>query len=81
MQDADSLRSSSCAKSQDPRAPTRFFEAWSIGANFLQSRGVYSGEGGVIGLAAAYAEWSVDDEALTSVAASIQHEGGGPKET
>ncbi len=63
------------------RRETRFFEAWSIGADFLQSRGVYSGEGGVIGLAAAYAGWSVDDEALMNVAASIQHEGGGPKET
>lgn len=58
---------------------SRFFEAWSIGADFLQSRGVYSGEGGVIGLAAAYAGWSVDYEALSSIAASIQHEGGGPK--
>jgi len=59
----------------------RFFEAWAIGANFLQSRGVYSGEGGVIGLAAAYAGWSVNYDALLGMAASIQHEGGGPKET
>jgi hypothetical protein len=58
---------------------SRFFEAWAMGADFLQARGVYSGEGGVIGLAAAYAGWSVDYEALTSIAASIQHEGGGPK--
>ena len=56
-----------------------FFAAWSAAADFLQARGVYSGEGGVIGLAAAYAGWSVDYEALTSLAASIQHEGGGPK--
>ena len=56
-----------------------FFETWERGANFLQSRGVYSGEGGVIGLAAAYAGWNVDYKALTSIAASIQHEGGGPK--
>lgn len=60
---------------------SRFFEAWSLGADFLQARGVYSGEGGVIGLAAAYAGWSVDYEALTELAACIQHEGGGPKET
>jgi hypothetical protein len=58
---------------------SRFFEAWSVGADFLQSRGVYSGEGGVIGLAAVYAGWNVDYEALTSIARSIHHEGGGPK--
>ncbi|MCU1267025.1 MAG: hypothetical protein JWM21_3343 [Acidobacteria bacterium] len=58
---------------------TSFFEVWERGANFLQARGVYSGEGGVIGLAAAYAGWTVDYEALTSIGASIQHEGGGPK--
>jgi hypothetical protein len=58
---------------------SRFFAAWSLAADFLQTRGVYSGEGGVIGLAAAYAGWSVDYEALTGIAASIQHEGGGPK--
>ena len=59
---------------------SRFFEAWSLAADFLQARGVYSGEGGVIGLAAAYAGWSVDYDALTTIAASIEHEGGGPKE-
>lgn len=59
---------------------SRFFAAWSLAADFLQARGVYSGEGGVIGLAAAYAGWRVDYEALTGIAASIQHEGGGPKE-
>ena len=58
---------------------SRFFAAWALAADFLQARGVYSGEGGVIGLAAAYAGWSVDYEALTGIAASIQHEGGGPK--
>ena len=58
---------------------SRFFEAWSVGADFLQSRGVYSGEGGVIGIAAAYAGWSVNYDALTRIAASIRHEGGGPK--
>ena len=58
---------------------SRFFAAWALGADFLQARGVYSGEGGVIGLAAAYAGWSVDYEALASIGASIQHEGGGPK--
>jgi hypothetical protein len=58
---------------------SRFFAAWSLGAELLQSRGVYSGEGGVIGLAAAYAGWNVDFDALTDLAASIEHEGGGPK--
>jgi hypothetical protein len=59
---------------------SRFFSAWSLGADFLQARGVYSGEGGVIGLAAACAGWRVDYEALTDLGASIQHESGGPKE-
>jgi hypothetical protein len=58
---------------------SQFFAAWSFAADFMQSRGVYSGEGGVIGLAAAYAGWTVDYEALTPIAAAIQHEGGGPK--
>lgn len=58
---------------------SRFFQAWALAADFLQARGVYSGEGGVIGLAAAYAGWSVEYEALTRIGASIQHEGGGPK--
>jgi hypothetical protein len=58
---------------------SRFFEAWTTGADFLQARGVYSGEGGVIGLAAAYAGWTVDYRALTPIAGSVRHEGGGPK--
>jgi hypothetical protein len=59
---------------------SRFFTAWSVGADFLQARGVYSGEGGVIGLAAAYAGWNVDYDALAELDAVVQHEGGGPKE-
>lgn len=43
----------------------RFFEAWAGAADFLQARGVYTGEGGIIGLAA--------------LAARVRHEGGGPK--
>ena len=39
---------------------SRFFTAWSLAADFLQARNVYSGEGGVIGLAAAYAGWGVN---------------------
>jgi hypothetical protein len=57
----------------------RFFEAWDRAARYLQERGVYSGEGGVIGLAAAYAGWGVDYEALHELAAAFDHEGGGPK--
>jgi hypothetical protein len=57
---------------------SRFFESWSQAADFLQRREVYSGEGGVIGLAAACAGWNVDYESLANLAASIQHEGGGP---
>ena len=57
-----------------------FFDAWSQSADFLQQRGVYSGEGGVIGLAAACAGWSVDYDALIQLGNSIQHEGGGPKQ-
>jgi hypothetical protein len=60
---------------------SRFFEAWATAANFLQLRSVYSGEGGVIGMAAAHAGWNVDYEALTGIAAAIQHEGGGPKQS
>lgn len=58
----------------------RFFSAWDRGAAFLQEEGVHSGEGGVMGLAAASAGWKVDHEALAPLASFIQHEGGGPKE-
>ena len=57
-----------------------FFDAWSMGADFLQARGVYSGEGGVIGVAAAHVGWNVDYDTLKKFADSILHEGGGPKE-
>jgi hypothetical protein len=58
-----------------------FFSVWSRAAEFLQERSVYSGEGGVIGLAAACAGWSVDYDVLTDLGAAIHHEGGGPKNT
>jgi len=58
---------------------SRFFEAWAYAADFFQSRGVYSGEGGVIGLAANYAGWTVDYKALSPLASAIRHEAGGPK--
>lgn len=56
-----------------------FFKAWTEAAEFLQCRGVYSGEGGAIGLAAAYASWKVNFDAAQSLASAIQHEAGGPK--
>lgn len=57
----------------------KFFEAWERSARFLHDREVYSGEGGVIGLAAVYAGWTVDYHTLTRLAAAVQHEGLGPK--
>jgi hypothetical protein len=63
------------------KSTSDFFEAWSIGADFLQARGVYSGEGGVIGLAAAHAGLNVDYDTLKKFGDSIRHEGGGPKES
>jgi len=57
----------------------KFFDAWSQSAEFLHSRNVFTGEGGVIGLAAFCAGWTVDYKTLTKLAASIRHEGLGPK--
>jgi len=57
----------------------RFFEAWKQGAEFLQREGLLTGEGGVIGLAAVYAGWTVDYKTLGRLAGSMRHEGGGPK--
>ena len=57
----------------------KFFEAWGRGAEFLQNKGHYSGEGGVIGLAALCAGWTVDYQTMGRLAGSIRHEGGGPK--
>ncbi len=58
---------------------SKFFEAWERGAKYLEGRNILSGEGGVIGLAASYAGWTVDYHTLTKLAAATQHEGGGPK--
>lgn len=57
----------------------RFFEAWGRGAEFLQGQGVFSGEGGVIGLAAVCAGWTVDYKTMGKLAGAMRHEGGGPK--
>ena len=58
---------------------SRFFEAWERGAELLHGRGIFTGEGGVIGLAAVYAGWTVDYRSLTKLVAATEHEGGGPK--
>ncbi len=58
---------------------SKFFAAWERGAEFLHDGEVYSGEGGVIGLAAAYAGWTVDYRTLVKLARAMRHEGGGPK--
>jgi hypothetical protein len=58
---------------------SRFFEAWARAAEFLQSKEVFSGEGGAIGLAAVCAGWTVNYDSLTKLAASTHHEGRGPK--
>ena len=68
------------AITKDGREP-HFFSAWSLAAHFIQKRGVFSGEGGVIGLAAAHVGWKVDYDSLSTLGASIEHEGGGPKES
>jgi hypothetical protein len=59
---------------------SRFFEAWARGAEILNSHNLFSGEGGVIGLAAEYAGWTVDYDSLDRLAAWTQHEGHGPKQ-
>lgn len=58
---------------------SRFFEAWSRGAEFLHSRELFTGEGGVIGLAAVCAGWTVDYKTIGKLAACTRHEGTGPK--
>ena len=58
---------------------TELLEAWERGAKFLHGRGIFTGEGGVIGLAAVYAGWTVDYRSLTKLVAATEHEGGGPK--
>lgn len=58
---------------------SKFFEAWERGAKFLQDRFIFTGEGGVIGLGAVYAGWTVNYDTLTKLVAATKHEGGGPK--
>ena len=58
---------------------SKFLEAWACSAEFMQDKGLFSGEGGVIGLAAICAGWTVDYNTLTKLVASARHEGMGPK--
>jgi hypothetical protein len=46
----------------------------------MQELGVFSGEGGVMGLAAACAGWTPDYDAMVPLEPWVEHEGGGPKE-
>jgi hypothetical protein len=57
----------------------KFFETWERGVEFLERQELYSGEGGVIGLAALCAGWTVDYKTMGKLASSMRHEGGGPK--
>jgi hypothetical protein len=57
----------------------RFFGDWERGAELMQRQGVFSGEGGVMGLAAACAGWTPDYDVLRSLVPFVEHEGGGPK--
>jgi hypothetical protein len=66
------------AVTKDGNEP-RFFAAWDRAADLMHRQRMYSGEGGVMGLAAAFAGWTPDYDALLPLMAAIQHEGGGPK--
>ena len=58
---------------------SRFFDAWAIGADFLNGQGLFTGEGGVIGLAALSVGWTVDYKRIGKLVAVTEHEGHGPK--
>ena len=78
LQSARWCAESPLAVTKDGRE-ARFFAAWDRAAEFMQAREVFSGEGGVIGLAAACAGWTVHYDALADISRSLRHEGGGPK--
>ncbi len=69
----------SCVAITKDGLESRFFEIWDRAAGFMQSLEVYSGEGGVIGLAAAITGWSVNYDTLADMGAIFDHAGGGPK--
>ena len=68
------------AVTKDGNEP-RFFSAWEHGADFLQRKGIASGEGGVMGLAATCAGWTIDYNVLAPLLPFVHHQGGGPKES
>ncbi|MBK8501983.1 MAG: hypothetical protein IPL46_07140 [Saprospiraceae bacterium] len=57
-----------------------FFDIWDRSAKFMQNLNVFSGEGGVLGLSAAIAGWTINYESLQPINALLKHESGGPKE-
>jgi hypothetical protein len=79
LQEARWCHETCYAVTRDGREAT-FFQVWDRAAAFMQERGVFSGEGGVMGLAAACATWATDYEALDRVVPFVIHEGGGPKD-
>jgi hypothetical protein len=58
---------------------SKFFETWDYAAKFLHEREVFTGEGGVIGIAAAIAGWKVNYRSLAKLETLVVHEGHGPK--
>ena len=60
-------------------AEEQFFALWGKAADFMQKRGIFTGEGGVIGLAAIASGVDVDFESLAKLACLVEHEGGGAK--
>ena len=79
LQEARWCHETCLAVTRDGRE-ARFFEVWGAAAAFMQARLVFSGEGGVIGLAAACAGWTIDYAGIEPVLAATRHEGGGPKD-
>ncbi len=57
-----------------------FVAAWGAAAGYLQGRGLFSGEGGVIGIAAALVGWEPSFTALDVLGESVQHERGGVRD-
>src|SRR5215813_3978973 len=50
---------------------SKFFETWEYAAEFLHERDVFTGEGGVIGIAAAVAGWNIDYQVLKRLETKI----------
>jgi hypothetical protein len=69
----------SCVAVTKDGSEDKFFDVWGQWAQELQKREVYSGEGGVIGIASFSAGWRVDYSNLHAISRHLSHEGGGPK--